>query len=131
MKRSFLRSSLRGFELVTYDVPKWVPVVEKVLDATLAGAWCCKINSYRITRLLHAPMNALPEGKEVEVVPLTPEHAYYVTKALDLDVEFTWAMTVSIMAEELEEKGRLGDALALYGLLSRYGYDRMGEPSRA
>lgn len=126
-QRPLLRSSKDGFDLVINEVPTWVVATEKVLDATLHQV-CCRLPFYRLTRLLHAPLNALPWGEEVEVHALTHDEAYYVTLALNLDPAFHWAMMVSIDAEEAEKAGNEDLAHLYYRLLEERGYDKMGEP---
>lgn len=127
MRRPFLRTSKkRGFELVIRDVPKWAVATEKALDLTVHKV-CCSMPTYHLTRLLHAPLNALPDGEEVEVHSLDPSTAYFITLALELDPDMSWAMTVSIMYEEAVEESRHGDAQDLLELLQERGYDEEGE----
>lgn len=126
-RRPFLRSSKDGFSLVIREVPAWSLVLEKAHDATI-GKFCCRQPFYRLAQLLHAPLNRLPEGKEVEVHALGNDEAYYVVLAMELDPYFHWAIVVSIDAEEAEEAGNEELATHLYRLLEERGYDKEGEP---
>lgn len=125
-QRPLLRNSKDGFALVINEVPAWSLAAEKVLDATLHRV-CCRLPFYRLTRVFHAPLHALPWGDEVEVYALTHDEAYYVALAMDLDTEHHWAMMVSIDAEEAEEAGNEELAHLYYRLLLERGFDKMGE----
>lgn len=128
MRRPHLSCAKAGFRLVTYDTPRWVPVVEKVYDHTLGHLCCTRFTPWRVSSLLHkAFIESLPEGPKVEEHDLTIEEAWAVAKALDLNMEMSWSLTVSIMADELYiEDHNFDRAAYLRSLLDRHGFDKQG-----
>lgn len=116
-----------GFRLVIYDRPRWANVAEKVYDRTLGHLCCTRFTPWRVSSLLHKTfIESLPEGPKVEEHDLTVEEAWVAAKALDLNMEMSWALTVSIMAEEEYLAHNFDRCYYLRSLLDRHGFDQEG-----
>lgn len=128
-----LSASKDGFALTIHSRGALGALVSGLFPTRLVG-WVAgrRFVPWRVADFLFRPLGwSWVDGIRRFEMPISPVDALHVCWALDFtdrEVEFFWAMQVSLMWEDAREQGDDDIAVALKGLLASQGFDEMGEP---